>query len=351
MNQLNLSAMKRIFHLCFYLLLSFGGLSIQIHAQSAGAFSRLGIGARGIAMGNSLVADGFGNGNVFYNPALAPYIGDQHIEATYSAMTFDRQLQFLQFSSQMKPQAGISAGLIHAGVSNIDGRDGSGYHTDTYATNEYAFFLIFGTQLGKRTSAGLRFTYYRDDLFDHVTPATSIGISAGLAIKASENLRIGIAADDLLGKYAWDTAKLYEEEGRGTTDQLPKRFRLGAAYRAMKGKLIATGEVESRVANLDSRTNTAAVTDGIIGLVTSSETLKIQDTFVRFGGEYWIAEPFALRLGVDHVGKGGFAEALPSAGFSIKQKLGELRLQIDYAFKLEPFKTGTMHLLGLHLGL
>lgn len=337
--------MLKRFFLLFTLLPPF------VLAQSAAPFSRMGIGARGVGMGNALVADAFGDGNAFYNPALAPHIGEQQIEATYSAMTFDRQLQFLQFSSQMKPSAGISAGVIHGGVKNFDGRDGSGYHTENFSTDEYAFFLIFGTQLGKRTSAGLRFTYYRADLFEHVTPASSIGISGGIAIKASEKLSLGISADDLLSKYAWDTSKLYEDEGRGTTDELPKRFRVGAAYKMMQGKLLLTAETESHVASRELRSETPTVTNGVLNRITNSEILKIQDTFARFGGEYWLAEPFALRLGVDRFGKGGFGETLPSLGFSVKQKLGELRLRVDYAVKVEPFKTGTMHLLALRLGL
>ena len=110
-------------------------------AQSAGAFARMGFGARGLAMGNAVIADVSGYASPYYNPALAPFIISQNLELSAAAMTQDRQMQFVQLSTPLRPRAGLAVGLIHAGVRNIDGRDGSGYHTGTYSTDEYAFVL------------------------------------------------------------------------------------------------------------------------------------------------------------------------------------------------------------------
>ncbi len=61
----------------------------EAHAQAAGAFSRMGFGARGVAMSNALVADASGYASPYYNPALAPFIPRQSLDASAAFMTLD----------------------------------------------------------------------------------------------------------------------------------------------------------------------------------------------------------------------------------------------------------------------
>jgi len=74
-------------------------ISFEAMGQSAGAFSRIGFGARGIAMGNAVGADASGGTSPYYNPALATAIQRQNIDATVGLLSFDRSIQFLQLSS------------------------------------------------------------------------------------------------------------------------------------------------------------------------------------------------------------------------------------------------------------
>ena len=138
----------------------------DVHAQSAGAFSRMGFGARGVAMSNALVADASGQASPYYNPALAPFIPQQSLDASAALMTLDRELQFLQFATPLRPRAGIAVGLIHASVSDIDGRDGSGYHTQNFSTDEYALFIAFGVRVSRRVTVGFGLQFFRADYFE-----------------------------------------------------------------------------------------------------------------------------------------------------------------------------------------
>ncbi|HLT47969.1 MAG TPA: hypothetical protein VK002_12120, partial [Rubricoccaceae bacterium] len=114
--------MKRLLlPLCLALL-----VAAPASAQYAGAFARYGFGARALSMGSALTADVFGGASPYHNPALAPDVPQQALEASAAYMTFDRQLQHLQFAAPLRPRAGIAGGIVHAGVSEIDGRDGSG---------------------------------------------------------------------------------------------------------------------------------------------------------------------------------------------------------------------------------
>ena len=69
----------------------------------------------------------------------------------------------------------------------------------------------------------------------------------------------------------------------------------------------------------------------------------------RIGGEVWLAEPFAVRAGVDRVGEGALAEARPSAGFAVRRRLNELGLRVDYTATLEPYGTGVLQMVLLPL--
>lgn len=335
--------------LTLVLLVAFG---TQAHAQYAGSFARFGFGARSIAMGGTHTADVFGYASPYHNPALAPYTAAQSLDISAAFMSFDRQLQHLQFAAPLRPRAGVAGGVIHGGVSGIDGRDGSGYHTEDYSTNEYAFFLAFGTRFTERLSAGIGLRIYRADLFNGVDSPTSLGISLGLTGKLSEQFAVGLAVDDLLAKYDWDTSGLLGDAGSQTTDKFPVRLRAGAAFQLPAGRGMLSAEVETQIQSADLETVTGiGVIAGTPIPTTTTDELKLGQVMVRVGGEYWLAEPFALRVGYDRLGAGSIGEATPSAGFAIRQQFGDLDARLDYAAVLEPFANGLMHVVTLHVEL
>ncbi len=339
--------MKRLFVLL--LLVAFG---TQAHAQYAGSFARFGFGARSMAMGGTHTADVFGYASPYHNPALAPFTAAQSLDMSAAFMSFDRQLQHLQFAAPLRPRAGVAGGVIHGGVSGIDGRDGSGYHTEDYSTNEYAFFLAFGTKFSERVSGGLGLRIYRADLFSGVDSPTSLGISLGIAAKLSEQFAVGLAVDDLLAKYDWDTSALLGNAGSQTTDKFPVRFRAGAAYQLPAGRGMISAELETLIQSAEVETVTGiGVIAGTPVPTTTTDELRLGQVMMRVGGEYWLAEPFALRVGYDRLGAGSLGEATPSVGFAVKQQFGDLNARLDYAAVLEPFANGLMHVVTVHVEL
>lgn len=334
----------RLTLLWIFLLLVPGGAA----AQSAGAFSRMGFGARGIALGNALVADGLGDGSPYYNPALAPFATGQSMEASAALLSFDRELQFLQFSSPIEPSAGIAVGLIHAGVSNIDGRDNSGYHTRDYSTDEFAFFLAFGTRFSDRVAVGVGLQLFRTDMIDELQPVNSIGIDAGLTADVTEALRLGVAVDDLLARYSWDTSDLYGSAGTTTSDRFPVRVRIGASYRLMNGRAQVLAEYESRISDVEYRTRNVRLVGDQPSETVVAERATIHRSGLRVGGEYRLSDVLALRAGIDRIGS-AVAGTSPSAGFMVEQPVGPMTLRGEYAFLLEPFDTGAMHLITLRV--
>jgi hypothetical protein len=55
-----------------------------------GAFSRLGFGARGMAMGNAMAAVTGGDVVAYYNPALLPSVDYRHASASFGILSLDR---------------------------------------------------------------------------------------------------------------------------------------------------------------------------------------------------------------------------------------------------------------------
>ena len=319
----------------------------EAQAQAAGAFSRMGFGARGVAMSNALVADASGHASPYYNPALAPFIPQQSLDASAALMTLDRELQFLQFATPLRPRAGIAVGLIHAAVSDIDGRDGSGYHTQTFSTDEYAVFIAFGVRMASRVTAGLGLQFFRADYFEGVEPVNSIGLDLGLNVEVTEAFRLGMAVDDVLARYSWDTSDLLGSSGRTTSDRFPTRLRLGGSYYLLGRQLLLTAEYESSFTSSEVATRAVRLIGDTPREFFERERLTLHDSRLRFGAEYQPVAAFAVRGGVDRLGDDDFGGVRPSAGFMVEQALGSLTARAEYAFVLEPYALGTMHLVTL----
>src|SRR6266511_2042244 len=117
------------------ILFLFAGESYAQLGGFPGAFTRLGFGARGIAMGNAMTSVTRGDVLGYYNPALSAFQNEHLITASYSFLSFDRTLNFVSYTKNFKlPKqeqggAGITFSWINAGVGNIDGRDNDGFHT------------------------------------------------------------------------------------------------------------------------------------------------------------------------------------------------------------------------------
>jgi len=337
--------MKRLALLLTFVFV-FGESVVQ--AQHAGAFARVGFGARGIAMGNAIGADVFGGTSPYYNPAMAPLTGGQHLDASVAALSFDRSLQFLQIGAPLQQRAGFAIGIIHAAVTNIDGRDNSGFHTRDLTVDEYAGFLSFGLRFSNRVSAGINLQMFRTDLFEGLTPARSIGVDIGLAVRLKENWATSIVFDDMLARYTWDSSDI-GGSGRNITDSFPRRIRLGVTNRRLDNTLILAAEFESRTTSVDTHGFDTRILGDSPAQVREEINLTLRESRVRFGAEYLPAAGFAIRGGIEQLGADMLDAVRPSLGFMAEKPLGDLLLRAEYTFGYEANAAGQMHLISFRL--
>lgn len=322
--------MKRI----ILILLSISAIAIaqpqfSEYNSMAGSFSRMGFGARGMGMGNAMSAVVGGNLVSYYNPALSAFQNDNYFQTSYSFLSLDRSLNFLNFTkkfefgkSEKKRIAGISAGIINAGVSGIDGRDNQGVKTGDLSTSENQFFLSFANRFSEKVSIGVGIKFYYYKLYEEIT-STAFGIDFGVIYLANKNLTFAATVTDINSKYKWDTSDIYGIEGNSTRNNFPLLMKLGTSYKFDNPNLLASIEFEHSNAETD---------------------------FLRIGAEYNIFENLFLRGGADRISiSNSDIPVRPSLGFSYLNKISSFNVGINYAFVIEPYSSYDSHIIGVEI--
>lgn len=331
---------------CILALLTSTGPTLLAQDTAAGAFSRIGVDAQSMALGNALGASPEGDVAALYNPALAHQATAQYLSLSAALMTFDRELQMASFNTPLGPTAGISAGVMRAGVSNIDGRDRDGRPTETLSTDEYALFLAFGNQFLERLAAGATLKLYLADLVDEVGTVQSLGVDLGMVYTVREGTRLGLSVSDLLASYEWDTGGT---GGRSASDAFPVRVRISAAQELHDDRLLLLAEYEARFTDREQRRRIPRE-DGLQPTERfDTQDFRIHESLGRIGVRYRLADVLDVRAGADRLGADGFDGWKPSAGFGLHQSLGTIDLRIDYAAVVEPYVTDLMNVISIRI--
>ncbi|MCU7489869.1 MAG: hypothetical protein ACM3UR_04050 [Bacteroidota bacterium] len=300
-----------------------------------GAFSRLGFGARGIGMGNAMSSITEGNLVSYYNPALSAFQQDNSFAASYSFLSLDRTLNFLNFTKRFELKSksqdtakrqvrtpGLSFGIINAGVTKIDGRDNQGMQTGDLSTSENQFFLSFSNRFSEKLAIGLAVKFYYFKLYEKIT-TSGIGFDIGALYTLSGRMNLSLVLTDLNSKYKWDTAPVRQESGKTTENKFPIGKKVGLSYRIPEYKIIASAEFEGYGKGAN---------------------------FLRFGAEYNIYDQLFLRGGIDKLNLSNKDyPARPAVGFSYFKKLSGFIAGIDYAFVPEPYSSSGEHILGINV--
>lgn len=296
----------------------------------AGAYSRMGFGARGLGMGNALTAVTTGDAVGYYNPATLPFAEYRTISASFGILSLDRRLNFLSFVQPLgqgndtvtnRPRAGLAVGIINSGVTGIDGRDSDGEPTGLLQTSENQAFLSFGTSLKNRLALGVTIKYLYHHLYTSVNSST-FGFDLGLLYPISDHLTIGATARDFSSKYSWDTKGVYgEQRAATTTDKFPRLYTIGAAYRLPDTLGVAAVDME----------------------LSDQSTLQL-----KVGVEIAVLPEITVRAGLDRIDlKEKGMGVRPSFGFSARRDFDAWTPALNYAFVVEPFTSSGMHMISI----
>jgi hypothetical protein len=284
----------------------------------AGSAMRMGFGARGMSMGNSIGAMTNDDGLSYYNPAIVPFQTERTAYVSTGFLPLDRNLNFLSYTQSLKPSGGFSLAILNAGVSKIDGRNSDGVQTEMYSTSENEFIFSFGTKVRPDFAIGLsaKILYY--SLFEGVK-STTVGFDLGVLYELNEEWALGLIVGDINSKYKWDTSTLYGQDGNTTIEHFPLRRRLAVCY--------APAYFRSRI---------------------SVETEWIGSTWLtRAGVEIPLHDNLTLRGGIDQIAFDGSVSAKPSLGFSLQGPVASWKPILSYGYIFEPYSSGGIHMLSL----
>lgn len=285
--------------------------------EGAGAFLRLGLGARSRGMGGAYTAIADNSSAAYYNPAGLAFLENREVNLTYSLMSFDRIFNSAGFSRPLPPSAGFSIGILQSGFAESDARSSGGDVIGKIDDAKYAVMMGFAVRLSERVAIGITPKWLYSKVYD--VSASSVGLDIGTMVRLQNNLTAGVALKEIGQKFKY-TRDPRGEGDETTTDRLPLTLRVGIAYRHDWG----------------------GTTFRNVLIAADLESVEGQSGRFHFGLESKLLDAFSLRVGLD--------DRDFTAGFSIPFKVHDYRLHVDYAFihdSREGVQTGS-HDVGIN---
>jgi len=281
---------------------------------------RMGIGARGLAMGGAFTAVTNDLTSVYWNPAGLAHVGRLEFTAFYSGgMEADRNYNYFGYAQHLYHNdadwGAIGFGWLNSGMEDFRRFDYSGAEMGSFDFNNNDFYLGWGRKFHERLGLGITGKFLHNQVNDAkgVSSGDGNNMGGGFDIGGwfdiSDKARIAVAWQDIVTKIG---AKNAVED----TDIVPWNMRVG----------VGLMPIENMVAALDM------------------EKTESQSFVLHVGGEYTIDfnEDYntSLRLGIDD---GNFAGGF---GFGLKW------LELGYAFvdEAEDFM-GNNHRLSVSMKL
>ncbi|MDP6338747.1 MAG: hypothetical protein QF842_00270 [Candidatus Marinimicrobia bacterium] len=290
-----------------YIIFSLFALSICNAGEKgsyAGGFLRMGASARAMAMGSGFTAEIDAGFAAYHNPASLVFSNKRQLGFSHHFLPLERRFMAANFSAPLPPSASVGIAWVSAGTDKIDGRTGSGEHTQYLSTSEDAFMISFAQQILPWFSAGLNIKIIKHQLPMNTMDLAGkgMGMDFGVFIHTEKGANLAFMVQDLNSRYHWKTDKIFER-GKEYVEQFPTLYRVGTTLNYGKVYLAADG-----------------------GMVMNGKDLL--GYTLRIGGEYPYLDHYFIRAGL---GNGRM-----SVGVGVDWSLlKENDAKLDYAFVFE----------------
>ena len=201
----------------------------------AGAYLRMGVGARALAMGGAFTAIADDATAAYWNPAGLVKI--EHIEATFmyaANMAVDRQLSYFAYTHWgLWGMGAFGISWLNAGMDDIPiWKSAEEYMgTESYADN--AIMFSYGTEVGSLMLGGTAKVLHQDVMG---TSETGFGLDLGGMFNVMDNVTAGMMVRDIGSQYG--------------DDDVPINWRFGGAVHVLDGGLTVGVDVD-KVKSID----------------------------------------------------------------------------------------------------
>ncbi len=189
----------------------------SMHAFAA--FERIAYGARGAAMGGSLVAVGGNAWSAFVNPAALRTVEERTVSLYYAPRPFD-----------MKELSFGAAAYVEPTSLGAFGFAATRFGFDLYRETRAA--LSFAEEFTSGFRAGVNVTYYGLAIRNYGS-ASAIGFDVGVLVDVSESVRWGFGALNLSAPTIG-----------AAHEKLPQHFTTGVAYMPFHGALVTASVIK-----------------------------------------------------------------------------------------------------------
>lgn len=286
--------MKKVLKTLFLVALSVGTMSTAFaeSAGQAGAYLKMGVGARALGMGSAFTALADDSTAAFWNPAGLARLQQSEASFMHADLTMDREYNFFNYAHVLKDKSGkknavVALSHVTFGVDGIpetrtatSRTDGLALTGDEPATapngsytpggNVHIFgyfkdtekntFGSYAQKLSDKFYGGVNVKYLKHELFTN--SASTWGLDFGFLYEANEKTTLGLSVRDIGETLSWNTAS-------GHKDDVPLTTTFGVAYQA--------------------RSN----------LTLAADINKVEDMDAKLfaGAEWWLQDYAALRLG------------------------------------------------------
>lgn len=273
----------------------------------AGAFLRMGFGARAVSMGRAFVAVADDASTAYWNPAGLSLLDFNEFMGSYSLLSMDRRLTHTAVALPTASMGTFAVSWVNLHVGGIERRDAFGQTDGTFTNGESAYSLSWGFALSSRLRLGITGKYIVHSLADH--QSSGLGFDAGILYTFSDYFRLGASLQDISTRVVWDTDSRTEEA-------YPMMTRMGVSFIPEIFPIPLT-----------------------LGIGYS--LVENQEGMFHTGFEANLMSGFGIRAGVDggRIGFGGFV-SVPMKNFN---------LQTDYSFGQDPIDATYVHKLSLQI--
>lgn len=271
----------------------------------AGAFLRVGVGARALGMGNAFTATANDASAIYWNPAGLGSVESIEFIGAYSILSLQRGHNFLAACFPTNSLGTVGISWINFGIGGIEERTGPALSdvTGTFSNAENAFLLSWAGGVSRNLYFGVTAKYLSHSLQSYAS--TGFGFDAGILFKPSDFICFGVMAQDISSNVTWNTES-------GIKEKFPMVNRIGVA--------ITPAELPFRV-GLDY----VQIQNQTGGINAGCEFNLIQDSGIRVG------------FNNGSIAAGGFF-TLPIENYN---------LSVNYSFGQDPIDQSWSHKFSL----
>jgi hypothetical protein len=314
-------------------IIFFTGTNKNSFAQGgyADALLQMGIGSRSEAMGRAYTAVVGDPESAFFNPASSTAMEKRMVDLSIRALPLDRSFAYLGFSTALRPKSknrendkqplggGLALSWIHAGVSEIDGRDSDGEKFGSFSNNQNLVNFTFALRVKERVAIGLttrlfwnRFPGLGED--GATISSRAFGFDFGMLISVTDGVWLGAVYKNFNAKFTWDSSALYER-GKNTNNKFPQVWRIGFSTTRLYEKLLLAVDLESS---------------------------DKQDPKIYAGGDFLVMQQTRLRAGL--------RDGDLTLGVAYSFQIGRRQSTLHYAFVSQPNEVRTEHIFSWSFG-